>query len=245
MPRNTYTAAQWTASNYILALNEIGTEVDTGLRKKGDGSTAWNSLLYVGSNSATATLAAAATKLAAEPPLTSGQYYCCNSLQANAVTATLGNGSARVSRWDIYASLSITRLFTDFTIVGADAGAVFRFGIWNDDGTGKPGTLLLDGGTVSMGSGATPGSVEVTVTQALTAGRYWVGGALQGVSGTQPTVRIVNSNTVLANLPLGSSLPAAGVAVCGYVMSGQTGAFGTFSQTSQSVSIPRIGFKVA
>lgn len=42
------TAAQWTAKNPVLAQGEPGLETDTGLRKTGDGSTAWVSLPYDG-----------------------------------------------------------------------------------------------------------------------------------------------------------------------------------------------------
>ncbi len=41
------TAANWTSNNPTLAAGEIGIESDTGLRKSGDGSTAWTSLKYL------------------------------------------------------------------------------------------------------------------------------------------------------------------------------------------------------
>lgn len=40
------TAANWTALNPVLALNEPGIETDTRKQKIGDGVTAWNSLAY-------------------------------------------------------------------------------------------------------------------------------------------------------------------------------------------------------
>jgi len=40
------TAAAWTAANPVLASAEEGFETDTGLRKIGDGATAWTSLSY-------------------------------------------------------------------------------------------------------------------------------------------------------------------------------------------------------
>lgn len=40
------TAANWASTNPTLAAGEFGYETDTGLGKFGDGSTAWNSLLY-------------------------------------------------------------------------------------------------------------------------------------------------------------------------------------------------------
>lgn len=40
------TAAEWTAANPLLALNELGRETDTGYKKWGDGVTLWNALSY-------------------------------------------------------------------------------------------------------------------------------------------------------------------------------------------------------
>jgi len=40
------TAANWSLSNPVLAEGEVGIEIDTGRKKIGDGSTAWNSLPY-------------------------------------------------------------------------------------------------------------------------------------------------------------------------------------------------------
>ena len=42
------TAANWASANPTLARGEVGIERDTRLMKVGDGSTAWNSLEYVG-----------------------------------------------------------------------------------------------------------------------------------------------------------------------------------------------------
>lgn len=42
------TAASWTSNNPTLAQGEMGLETDTNRFKFGDGSTAWNSLPYVG-----------------------------------------------------------------------------------------------------------------------------------------------------------------------------------------------------
>lgn len=42
------TAANWTSANPVLASGEKGIETDTGKEKNGNGSTAWNSLAYMG-----------------------------------------------------------------------------------------------------------------------------------------------------------------------------------------------------
>lgn len=51
------TAAAWTTTNPVLALDDVGQECDTGRMKVGDGSTTWNSLAY---NYVTATFGNAA-----------------------------------------------------------------------------------------------------------------------------------------------------------------------------------------
>lgn len=61
------TAAQWTAQNPVLSAGEPGVEVDTSKIKIGDGSTAWNSLLYAtGSVTAAATALVEATRVTGE-----------------------------------------------------------------------------------------------------------------------------------------------------------------------------------
>jgi hypothetical protein len=46
------TAANWTSTNPTLAAGEFGLETDTLKLKLGNGSTAWNSLSYVGAGTA-------------------------------------------------------------------------------------------------------------------------------------------------------------------------------------------------
>lgn len=46
------TAANWTSANPTLASGELGLETDTLKLKLGNGSTAWNSLSYVGAGTA-------------------------------------------------------------------------------------------------------------------------------------------------------------------------------------------------
>jgi hypothetical protein len=51
------TAAQWTSTNPTLASGEQGFETDTGKMKIGNGSTAWNSLAYIGTGTVTSIIA--------------------------------------------------------------------------------------------------------------------------------------------------------------------------------------------
>jgi hypothetical protein len=47
------TAAEWTSANPVLSAGELGFETNTGLLKGGNGTTAWNSLPYVGAGDIT------------------------------------------------------------------------------------------------------------------------------------------------------------------------------------------------
>jgi len=62
------------------------------------------------------------------------------------------------------------------TVGTAVASSVLRFGIYKDV-NGVPSTLILDAGTVSS---ATIGEKEVTISQSLDAGIYWLVVAMQG-----------------------------------------------------------------
>jgi hypothetical protein len=57
------TASQWTSTNPVLAAGEWGYESDTGKVKIGNGSSAWNSIGYIGATSGTVTSITAGTGL--------------------------------------------------------------------------------------------------------------------------------------------------------------------------------------
>lgn len=179
-----------------------------------------------------------------------GFYYFCNSPGGASSSNTLGNGSMRVTPWAVTNELTLSRLFAEFTTAG-DAASVFRIGIYADDGLGRPGDLVLDAGSISTGTGnagtiatgGTPGVYEIPLTHILPSGIYWVGGVVQGVTTTQPTIRCVNGQTILAPVPITNSLPTAGLTVSGFQSGGHTGALGSFSGPGAVTSVPRIGFR--
>ena len=60
---------------------------------------------------------------------------------------------------------------------------VVRLGIYNNDSTtGKPSTVLLDAGTVATSAASTV--YQITISQSLTAGTYWIALNSQTASGT-------------------------------------------------------------
>lgn len=66
--------------------------------------------------------------------------------------------------------VTLDRLRINITVAGA-GGTLARLGIYADDGTIRPGNLVLDAGTVAVDAVA---EVEIAIAQALTPGLYWL-----------------------------------------------------------------------
>lgn len=88
------------------------------------------------------------------------------------------------------------------------AGSVFRLGIYSGDGAGEPVTLVLDAGTVLAD---TFGLKEITISQTLSAGRYWLAVVLQGGASTKPGISRMGAGLTAAPIlgdPLTSISPS-------------------------------------
>lgn len=83
------TAAQWTSTNPTLASGEQGFETDTGKVKIGNGSTAWNSLAYIGAG--TVTSVTAGTGLSGGTITSSGTIAIDSTVATLTGTQTLTN----------------------------------------------------------------------------------------------------------------------------------------------------------
>ena len=125
-----------------------------------------------------------------------------------------------------------------------EAGSKFRLGVYADDGTCFPGALLLDAGQIAGDSATVQG---LTVSLSLSPGLYWVGGAVQTVTTTQPTMRIVGSWATSVPLVLGTSAPSAGTFAVGFQQSSVTGALpSTFTTAiTGTTSLPRVHIRTA
>ena len=73
------TAAQWTASNPVLLLGELGLETDTRRIKAGDGTTSWSSLLYYTADAVTLTGATLASNVLASSLTSVGTLTAVNT----------------------------------------------------------------------------------------------------------------------------------------------------------------------
>lgn len=183
----------------------------------------------------------------APPNPPSGFYFYTCSQVSTAVSAAnaLGVGTLRLAPWLVTRAISISRLVGEVTTVG-DVGSKFRIGLYADTGSAQPGGLLLDAGQIA-GDSATVQELTVAIT--LQPGLYWVGGAVQAVTTTQPIMRVINSNwEPPVHVPTSSSttLVSLNGSAFGSNMTGVIGALpSTFASTGVTANIPRIGARVA
>jgi hypothetical protein len=134
--------------------------------------------------------------------------------------------------WLNRGTITIKAFGVNVVTAGA-ATSLYRMGIYNDDGSGYPGTLVVDSGQVDC---TTTGAKSITLGTSLVlpAGLYWIGGVAQGTSGGQ-TITITGGSLdfipgyVYASLTTTISAPAS---THSYTQSAVTGALpGTFSTT--------------
>jgi hypothetical protein len=110
-----------------------------------------------------------------------GDYWAAPASRNTAATVA---GAMYCRMIFVPVNCTIDRIGASVTVAGA-GGSTITLGVYNDDGTGKPGTLLLDAGTID-GTSAT--AQEITISQALVGGQRYHLAAL--VAGGTPTVRI-------------------------------------------------------
>jgi len=130
----------------------------------------------------------------------SGQWFSTPFVEAN-ITDSHGAGILNAMPIWIPRDLTIDKI--GCWVVTGNAGTVARIGIYNDNGQGFPGTVLLDAGTFS---GTTAGAKEIDINQAVSKGLYWLGflgevGPIN-VSGWTGTTGLV-SDADLADLVVG------------------------------------------
>lgn len=179
------------------------------------------------------------------PMPSSGRYYQPVAPGAASTNNGLGNGTLRLAPWVVAKQITIDRVGGDIATVG-EAGSKLRIGIYQDNGNCFPGGLLLDAGQIAGDSATVQ---ELTCSLTLPRGLYWLGGAVQSASTTQPTVRIVPGGGGAPPAPLiyGSALPDPNISIVGLSNTGVTGALpATFSSTFGTVSsVPRVFVRVS
>jgi hypothetical protein len=147
------------------------------------------------------------------PPQTASTYFYTVSPNGSSTLNSLGVGTMRVAPWLVQRPVSIARLGAEITSAG-EAGSKLRIVLYADNGSGYPGALVVDAGQIAGDSATVQ---ELTVSAAPTFGLYWVGGIVQSVTTTQPTVRICSSWTPAVAVGAGTTLgtiTAGGAVIC-------------------------------
>lgn len=180
--------------------------------------------------------------LQAQAAWQAGRYYFVPNVNVTATSATLGTAAMWGIPFYIPNVVTLVRIGSDIAGAG-DVGSKLRLGLYSDDGTGRPGNLLLDAGTIAGDSVAVQ---EITISQAVGAGICWAAAAVQIVTVTQPTVRTQGAGA-LAGMDAGTATPAAGALSGAVSVAGVAGAFpATFgAPTFRGAAAPRLFVRVA
>jgi hypothetical protein len=117
---------------------------------------------------------------------------------------------------------------TATTFVGTSS---VRLGIFNDT-DGLPSTVVLDAGTVSCTTNGT--NFEITISQSLTPGFYWLAFVQQSAATTSDYIGAVASGASFQNYYIMSQANPGANGQAGWIQSSVSGAFST--ATSLSVS---------
>jgi hypothetical protein len=163
----------------------------------------------------------------------SGQYYRSPIVAASA-DRTVTNNTTTYTPIYIPESTTFDRIAmqTRATFVGT---STVRLGIYNNT-NGQPSTLILDAGTVTATAATTV--YEITISQTLAAGFYWLAFCQQTAPATSSYAGFGGANNVaVAIVGFGATAPSGNV-LCAFTQGSVTGAFanaGTLSNSGQAI----------
>jgi hypothetical protein len=118
-------------------------------------------------------------------PMRRGQTY--GPMAPLRASAALPADTCAASPFAVPRPTELDQMYLDVT--AAAAGSTIRLGIYADDGTGRPGALVLDAGTIDS---ATIGTKALAISVTLPPGLYWLTAAARGGS---PVIRTLNGQS--------------------------------------------------
>jgi hypothetical protein len=168
----------------------------------------------------------------------SGLYYAAS---VPSTTGVVSNDTLRVAPIQIPKIVTLDRIGCEVTVVG-QTGSTIALCIFGDDGTGYPGPLVLNAGTVAVDI---TGVKELTISQLLKPGTYWIGGVITGSSTTPPTLRLLNGSETFVGVPTNTA--ALSSTAYGYSATATGGVIPTnYSTTISSTgTIPKVFIRAA
>ena len=119
------------------------------------------------------------------PPMFPGVLYAPHGYYGTSNIATTNNTAIYVPYVPLFGH-TFTGMFSRVSVVGS-TGALLRMGLFNDNGQGAPGQLIVDAGTVSataLGLVSVTG-LSIPLSNTLL---YWLAIGSQGGAATQPSL---------------------------------------------------------
>jgi hypothetical protein len=160
----------------------------------------------------------------------SGLYYRTNIPQQSIGTAPAANNTTIYTYFTVPTSTTFNRIALRTSPTAVTGTGVVRLGIYNCGTDGKPSTVELDAGTVSVTAAST--TFEITINQTLAPGGYFLAFCQQTAFATGGFVGAGSSTTALNQLlSAGTTAPSAAM-VISWVETGVSGAFATAGSVS-------------
>lgn len=116
-----------------------------------------------------------------------GRYFQINNHNSTTQIATANRGL-----WALFMvnrTTTYDRICCEVTVGGVGGTPVIRMGIYEALTTGAPGALVLDAGTIDSTAIAVK---EITISQSLDPGAYFLYFCSEGATTTEPTFRALN-----------------------------------------------------
>jgi hypothetical protein len=164
----------------------------------------------------------------------SGMYYKTAMTANNA--STISNQRTYYEPIYISATTSIDRLAIQ-TASTFSGNATVRLGIYNET-NGLPSTLLLDAGTVAPNAAST--NYEITISQSLSPGFYFVAFCQQGTAPTAANYTGTSASAANINFYMIGLSSIGGNSIVGFQQTSVTGAFANAVSPSVVAALPYV-----
>lgn len=121
--------------------------------------------------------AASDTKLTGYKPAT-GDYATAPAI-GSTTTRAMADGRIIAARFDLATSATADLIAAG--VASAATGGTGRVGIYEDNGSDKPGDLVVDAGTIDLTSAT---NQTISISQALTPGSWWLALLVENLGGS-------------------------------------------------------------
>jgi hypothetical protein len=139
--------------------------------------------------------AGGSTKAIESPAYVSSRYYA--SLSTTSTTGSHSVNSTRYIPFYVWEDATFNRIAirTSGTFSGS---SVVRLGLYNNGSDNLPSTVVFDAGTVSCTASST--LYEITISQTISKGWYWLAANTQTVATTNNYVCVENNSTLFMQM---------------------------------------------